>query len=195
MAGDESAGMSAGRLSVVDGAALAGGELSIVLKGVVQEFPAPEGAGVVRVIDELDLELRGPGIYMLLGPSGCGKSTLLYMMGGVRPFDVPSPTSGSVLVDGKPCDGAHDDVVMVFQRYGNRPDMSVRDNVAFPFRFALWKKRVSPAEVDARVDEMLRAVGSGRQGDVAAVSAFGWAESAGGVGAGVGASAAVSVDG
>lgn len=154
MAGDESAGMS-----VVEGAALAGGELSIVLKGVVQEFPAPEGAGVVRVIDELDLELRGPGIYMLLGPSGCGKSTLLYMMGGVRPFDVPSPTSGSVLVDGKPCDGAHDDVVMVFQRYGNRPDMSVRDNVAFPFRFALWKKRVAKAEVDARVDEMLRAVG------------------------------------
>jgi hypothetical protein len=40
MAGDESAGMS-----VVEGAALAGGELSIVLKGVVQEFPAPEGAG------------------------------------------------------------------------------------------------------------------------------------------------------
>ncbi|MEZ4431719.1 MAG: ABC transporter ATP-binding protein [bacterium] len=146
--------------ATVEGALLSGGgELSISLRQVVQEFPSPEGAGVVRVIDALDLELSGPGIYMLLGPSGCGKSTLLYMMGGVRPFDVPSPTSGSVLVGGRPCGDAHDDVVMVFQRYGNRPDMSVRDNVAFPFRFALWKKRVPRAEVDARVDEMLEAVG------------------------------------
>ena len=140
-------------------AAGAASQLGISLRGVIQEFPAPEGDGVIRVIEDLNLDLEGDGIYMLLGPSGCGKSTLLYMMGGVRPFDVPSPTSGAVLIDGRPCDGPHDDVVMVFQRYGNRPDMTVRDNVAFPFRFKLWKDRVPKAEVDARVDEMLEAVG------------------------------------
>ena len=96
---------------------------------------------------------------MLLGPSGCGKSTLLRMMGGVRPFGVPTPTSGAVRIDGVPCEGAHDDAVMVFQRYANRPDLSVRDNVAFPFRLALWKKKVPAAEAQARVTAMLEAVG------------------------------------
>ncbi len=133
--------------------------LHLSLQGVVQRFPAPDHDGEITVIDGLDLEARGPGIVMLLGPSGCGKSTLLYMMGGVRPFDVPSPTEGVVLVGGQPCEGAHDDVVMVFQRYGNRPDLTVRENVAYPFRFKLWRDRVDPSEIDRRVDEMLEAVG------------------------------------
>jgi ABC-type nitrate/sulfonate/bicarbonate transport system ATPase subunit len=96
---------------------------------------------------------------MLLGPSGCGKSTLLYMMGGVRPMNVAVPTSGSVSIDGEPCTDAHDDAVMVFQRYANRPDLSVHDNVAFPFRLGLWRDRVPAAERRERVMHMLEAVG------------------------------------
>ncbi len=134
-------------------------EISIEIAQVIQEYPKPDGTGIVRVLDGIDLELEGPGINMLLGPSGCGKSTLLKLMGGVRPLGVKSPTSGTVLIDGKPCTGAHDDVLMVFQRYLNRPDLTVRQNVAFPFRFKLWKRKVSKAEQDARVDEMLDAVG------------------------------------
>jgi ABC-type sulfate/molybdate transport systems ATPase subunit len=48
---------------------------------------------------------------------------------------------------------------MVFQRYANRPDLSVYDNVAFPFRFRLWRERVPEKEWRARVDDMLEAVG------------------------------------
>jgi len=95
----------------------------------------------------------------LLGPSGCGKSTILRMMGGVRLFDVKTPTSGRVLIDGVPCDDAHDDVVMVFQRYANRPDLTIWENVAFPFRFRLWGRKVSKKEQRKRVDEMLEVVG------------------------------------
>jgi ABC-type nitrate/sulfonate/bicarbonate transport system ATPase subunit len=131
---------------------------SIQLQSIVQEFPKPEG-GVVRVLDGIDLNIDSPGIYMLLGPSGCGKSTLLYMMGGVRPVGQRFPTAGRILIDGQPCEGAHEDAVMVFQRYANRPDLSVRDNVAFPFRFGLWKRRVPAREVRTRVDEVLAAVG------------------------------------
>ncbi|MCI0442852.1 hypothetical protein L0152_06495, partial [bacterium] len=36
---------------------------SIELKGVVQEFPRPEGEGVVRVLDGVDLYIEKPGIY------------------------------------------------------------------------------------------------------------------------------------
>lgn len=133
--------------------------VSLELKDIVQEYPAPDGRGVTRVCDQINLKFEQPGINMLLGPSGCGKSTILRMMGGVRPIGVKTPTSGTVLVDGQPCDAAHDDAAMVFQRYANRPDLSVWDNVAFPFRLKLWKKKVSRAEADKRVSEILAAVG------------------------------------
>ena len=131
----------------------------IELKEVVQEYPTADGEGMVRVVDGINLVLDRPAINMMLGPSGCGKSTLLKMMGGVRPLGVASPTSGEVLIDGEPCDGPHDDAVMVFQRYANRPDLSVRDNVAFPFRLKLWRERVSEEEKNARVAQILDAVG------------------------------------
>ena len=98
---------------------------------------------------------------MLLGPSGCGKSTLLHMMGGVRPFDVVTPTTGTVLIDGKRCDGPHEDVVMVFQQYSNRPDMTVYENIEFPFTLKLWRNRVPRNEARQRVETMLAAVGLG----------------------------------
>jgi ABC-type nitrate/sulfonate/bicarbonate transport system ATPase subunit len=133
--------------------------VNVQLRDIVQEYPTPTGDGVIRVVDGIDLDLQGPGIYMLLGPSGCGKSTILRMMGGVRPYGTRTPTSGKILVDGVETDGPHDDAVMVFQKYANRPDLSVWDNVAFPFRFGLWKNRVPAEERDARVQEALASVG------------------------------------
>lgn len=138
----------------------------VSLRKIIQEYPSPDGAGVVRILDEIDLEFDRPSINMLLGPSGCGKSTLLRMVGGVRPFNVKSPSEGQVLIGGAPCDGAHDDAVMVFQRYANRPDLTIRQNVAFPFRLGLWKQRVPKAEAEQRVTEMLDAVGLGSKGEL-----------------------------
>jgi ABC-type nitrate/sulfonate/bicarbonate transport system ATPase subunit len=134
--------------------------VSIELREIVQEYPQRDGSGgVVRVVDRISLNFDRPGINMLLGPSGCGKSTILHMMGGVRPIGVATPTSGEVLVDGKPCHEAHDDAVMVFQRYANRPDLTVWENVAFPFRLAHWKRKLAKADWSLRVDAMLEAVG------------------------------------
>ncbi len=132
--------------------------ISLVLKEIVQEYPVP-GGGVTRVIDRISLEFDRPGINVLLGPSGCGKSTLLNMMGGVRPPGLVAPTSGKILINGAECTDAHDDAVMVFQRYANRPDLTVYENVAFPFRLALWKKKVAKPEWQRRVEDMLKAVG------------------------------------
>jgi ABC-type nitrate/sulfonate/bicarbonate transport system ATPase subunit len=81
------------------------------------------------------------------------------MMGGVRPIGVPTPTSGTVLIDGQPCVDAHEDAVMVFQRYANRPDLTVWENVAFPFRLAHWKNKVARNDWAPRVDAMLASVG------------------------------------
>ncbi|MCL2887376.1 MAG: ABC transporter ATP-binding protein [Betaproteobacteria bacterium] len=130
----------------------------IELHDIHQSYASPDG-GSTEVIKGISLTLDQPGINMLLGPSGCGKSTLLRMMGGVRPFGVKTPTSGTITIDGQPCNDAHDDAIMVFQQYANRPDLTVRENVIFPFSLSLWKHRVPRAEWAPRVDAMLQAVG------------------------------------
>lgn len=150
--------MSASAASVQSAQPRKQDSISIALKDIVQEYTAPDG-GVTRVVGGINLAFERPGINMLLGPSGCGKSTILHMMGGVRPMGVKTPTSGAVLIDGRPCDGAHDDSVMVFQRYANRPDLTVFENVAFPFRLKLWRQRVPEGEWRDRVAQMLAAVG------------------------------------
>ncbi len=137
----------------------AGANVQIELKGVTQEFPKADGDGMLTVVENLNLTFDGPGINLLLGPSGCGKSTLLRMMGGVRPIEVKTPSSGEVWIDGQLCEDAHHDAVMVFQRYSNRPDLTVWDNVAFPFLMKLWKQRIPEKEQSERVAAILQEVG------------------------------------
>jgi NitT/TauT family transport system ATP-binding protein len=140
----------------VPAAAVAGP--SVIAKNIVQEYPQPDGS-MLRVLDNISLHFEQPSINMLLGPSGCGKSTLLRMFGGVRPWTVPTPTSGSIEIDGKPCTGPHPDAVTVFQHYANRPDLSVWDNAFYPFRFDEWRRRVPRKEAESRVNQILEEVG------------------------------------
>ena len=132
---------------------------SLELRNITQEFRSADGNGTLRIIEDVTLHFEKPSINMLLGPSGCGKSTLLRMMGGVRPIGTASPTSGEVRIGGTPCHGPHNDSVMVFQRYANRPDLTVRENVAFPFKLKLWRSKIDRKQAHERVDEMLDAVG------------------------------------
>ncbi|WP_445524423.1 ATP-binding cassette domain-containing protein [Streptomyces cyslabdanicus] len=47
-----------------------------------------EDQGLVRAVDEVDLEVRAGQSVAVMGPSGCGKSTLLHLLGGMdRPTD------------------------------------------------------------------------------------------------------------
>jgi NitT/TauT family transport system ATP-binding protein len=75
-----------------------------------------------------DLPDKGEFIA-ILGPSGCGKSTVLRLIAGLRPQH--PPTSGAVLVDGKPVGSPGPDRSMVFQDYTSFDNRTVQDNVAF----------------------------------------------------------------
>lgn len=127
--------------------------MSIIAKNVCQSY------GDNKVVENVNFELETGTINILMGKSGTGKSTVLRMLGGVRPQGVRTPTSGEIFLGGQPCDAHHDEAVMVFQRYANRPDLTVWENVALPFRFSLWRKRFKEAEWKAKVAEMLKEVG------------------------------------
>jgi NitT/TauT family transport system ATP-binding protein len=66
----------------------------------------------VTALEAIDLTIRQGEFVSLIGPSGCGKSTLLRLIG-----DLTAPTSGTILVNGKPPGRAREDrdYGMVFQ--------------------------------------------------------------------------------
>ncbi|WP_406043157.1 sn-glycerol-3-phosphate ABC transporter ATP-binding protein UgpC [Micromonospora sp. NBC_00898] len=114
----------------------------IVLDKVSKRFPD----GTVAVQD-VDLEIADGEFVILVGPSGCGKSTTLNMIAGLE--DISSGElriAGERVNDKAPRDR---DIAMVFQSYALYPNMTVRENMAFPLRLA----KLDKSTIDAKVDE------------------------------------------
>ncbi|MEC7943594.1 MAG: ABC transporter ATP-binding protein [Pseudomonadota bacterium] len=81
----------------------------------------------VIALNDVDLNVAEGEFVSIIGPSGCGKSTLFNVIGGLI-----DDHEGEVLIEGRPVDGAHKDVGVVFQEESTFPWRSTLDNVAFP---------------------------------------------------------------
>ena len=88
---------------------------------------------------------------VLLGPSGCGKSTILRCIAGLD-----RPSSGEVLMNGKPIAGPGRDRGMVFQKYTSFPWLTVADNIAYGLRL----KGTPAAERNSTVAQLVQGGGA-----------------------------------
>jgi NitT/TauT family transport system ATP-binding protein len=102
-------------------------------------------------LENINLEIQPGEFVSLLGPSGCGKSTLLRLIG-----DLTSPTSGAVLVNGKPAAQARQsrDYGMVFQQATLYDWRTVSRNVQLPLELMAYPRE----KRETRAREMLRLV-------------------------------------
>ena len=121
-------------------------EKIVELKNVTKSFDGE------MVLDHINLDIYDNEFLTLLGPSGCGKTTTLRIIGGFESAD-----EGEVIFMGENIAAVPPykrNVNTVFQRYALFPHLNVFENVAFSLR----EKRVPKAEIEQRVNEMLKLV-------------------------------------
>jgi osmoprotectant transport system ATP-binding protein len=107
------------------------------------------------IISNLNLTVHRGETLILLGESGCGKTTTLRLVNRLL-----LPTSGNVLVEGKPTT-AWDAIALrrhtgyVIQEAGLFPHFTVKENIALVPRLEGWEE----ARIKKRVDQLLELVG------------------------------------
>ena len=107
------------------------------------------GAGLVRAVDEIDLEVAPGETVAVMGPSGCGKSTLLHLLGGLE-----RPTGGEIHLAGQRIDRMgeralarlrRDGVGFVFQAFHLMDELTAVENVEVPALLAGRSPRAARA--------------------------------------------------
>jgi nitrate ABC transporter ATP-binding subunit len=120
----------------------------VAIRGVSKRFQV--GDGEVEALARIDATIEKGAFVCLIGASGCGKSTLLRVVAGFE-----EPTTGEVLVEGKPVTAPGSDRGMVFQDYALFPWMTVRQNIGFGPR----QRQLARKEVEDIADEFVKLVG------------------------------------
>ena len=129
----------------------------IALRNVCRSFR--EGDREHRVLDNVSADIRRGETVALRGRSGSGKSTLLNLIGAID-----APDSGQVLVSGVELTALSERdrtlfrrkrIGFVYQAFNLVPTLSVADNI----RLVLELNQVSRSDANARIEELLFAVG------------------------------------
>lgn len=92
--------------------------LSKTFRAGEKEIPSLEG---------IEFTVQTGEFLCIVGPTGCGKSTLLKIMAGLE-----TPTSGSVIYNGRTLDGPQPGMSIISHDYALLPWLTVIDNVALP---------------------------------------------------------------
>jgi ABC-type lipoprotein export system ATPase subunit len=108
-----------------------------------------KGEGLVRAVDDVDLDVASGETVAVMGPSGCGKSTLLHLLGGLD-----RPSGGELWLAGQRIDDLgerglarlrRDRIGFVFQAFHLMDELTAAENVELPAllggRSARWSRR------------------------------------------------------
>jgi sulfate/thiosulfate transport system ATP-binding protein len=120
--------------------------VSIQVRNLSKAFDA------TPVLRDVSLDIPEGELVALLGPSGCGKTTLLRIIAGLEVADGGEVRHGGEEISSR--SARERNVGVVFQHYALFRHMTIAENVGF----ALRVRRRPPAEIDARVDELLSLV-------------------------------------
>ena len=109
----------------------------------------PTRSGGLQALSQINLTVPPGEFVCAIGPSGCGKTTLLLILAGLE-----TPSSGEVLIEGRPIEGTDPSRVLLFQEAALFPWLTVQDNVEFGLRM----KGASTAARRATAERLLEMV-------------------------------------
>jgi NitT/TauT family transport system ATP-binding protein len=119
------------------------------LKGIQKSFDRGTGKPL-RVLEDINLDIRANEVVALIGPSGCGKSTILRIFAGLI-----SASKGKVFYHQKQMKGLTPGVAIVFQGFALYPWMTVEENV----RTVLRAKGMAEDDLKTRANRAIQLVG------------------------------------
>lgn len=130
----------------------------IDLKNICKDYIV--GNERIRILRDISLTIKDKEFVSIMGSSGSGKSTLMHIMGFLD-----TPTSGSILLDGKDVSGLSDNklsavrnehVGFIFQQFNLINSLTVLENVMLP---AIYSRRKFDYDVEERAIELLTKFG------------------------------------
>jgi putative ABC transport system ATP-binding protein len=125
-------------------------------RGLHKEYG--KGAGLVRAVEDVTLDVAPGESVAIVGPSGCGKSTLLYLLGGLE-----RPSGGTLQLAGEQLEQMPESGLarlrrralgFVFQSYHLVDELTALENVELPALLA----GSSPRRARERATELLEQV-------------------------------------
>jgi osmoprotectant transport system ATP-binding protein len=123
---------------------------SVAFRRVTKRYPGAEEPAV----RELDLEVPGGEICVLVGPSGSGKTTAMRMVNRMVEITEGEILVGETSVRQRSPAELRREIGYVIQQIGLFPHRTVADNIATVPRLLGWDRR----RTDARVEELLELV-------------------------------------
>ena len=116
-----------------------------------------QGESEVVALDHVSFSVERGEFVAIIGASGSGKSTLMNMIGGID-----TPTSGSVIIEGKDISDMNEDELAIFRRrnlgiiyqfYNLISTLTAEENIALPWKLDGRK------ENKKRLEEILQMLG------------------------------------
>lgn len=135
------------------------------VNGVQKIYSGRFGGNKVEALKNVSFYVEQGEYVAIMGESGSGKTTLLNILAALD-----KPTSGSVLLEGKPLSGIkesqiatfrRDNLGFVFQEFNLLDTFTLEDNIYLPLvlagkTYAEMKKRMEPIAAQLGITELLK---------------------------------------
>lgn len=130
-------------------------EIILEMKNITKTFPG------VKVLDNVNLQVKKGEIHALVGENGAGKSTLMNVLSGIYPYGT---YEGDIIYEGDLCkfeqikDSESKGIVIIHQELALIPYMTIGENM-FLGNERGHKLNISWSETYGKADEYLKIVG------------------------------------
>lgn len=130
-------------------------EIILEMKNITKTFPG------VKVLDNVNLQVKKGEIHALVGENGAGKSTLMNVLSGIYPYGT---YEGDIIYEGEQCkfqqikDSENKGIVIIHQELALIPHMTIGENM-FLGNERGYKFNISWSDTYGKADEYLKVVG------------------------------------